>query len=124
MDAWKPLGEFDDLPEVPDAAPEVTSATVVVEEIPAIPQPAWERTAELGLFKLWWKPFAKSSRRPSRHSAPPPRPRANKRPLVFFTLMTTLAVWVSFLYRVAIAQVSSEALAPAIPKGMTQSEFL
>jgi hypothetical protein len=124
MDAWKPLGEFDDLPEVPDPAPETITISTVIEEKPAIPQPAWERAAELGFFKSLFETFRQIFASPVQTFRATAETSGYKRPLLFFTLITTLAVWVAFLYRVAISQVNSEALAPTIPKGMSQSEFL
>ncbi len=124
MDAWKPLGEFDDLPEVPDPVPEPMVVTTVVEEKHSIPQPAWERAAELGFFKALFETFRQIFASPVLTFRATAETSGYKRPLLFFTLITTLAIWVAFLYRVAISQVNAEALAPTIPKGMTQSEFL
>ncbi|MBN8709242.1 MAG: hypothetical protein BGO12_01930 [Verrucomicrobia bacterium 61-8] len=125
MDAWKPLGEFDDLPEVADPDPELAPPFPVVETVlPATPEPAWERAATLGFWKALVETFRQIFAAPVqtfRASAITP---GYRRPLLFFTLIATLAIWVAFLYRVAIGQVNPEALAPTIPKGMSQSDFL
>ncbi len=70
MPAWIPLAEFDDLPD-----PETTSLDMpppileVVGEIPASPatlEPAWERSAELGLFAAISRTLAEVLLNPTR----------------------------------------------------------
>ncbi|PTX92914.1 hypothetical protein DB345_14815 [Spartobacteria bacterium LR76] len=125
MDAWKPLGEFDNLPEVPDPEPEALPLPAAIEQKQAdIPQPAWERASELGFFKALIETFRQIIATPVQTFRASAATSGYKRPLMFFTLISTLAIWVAFLYRVAIAQVNPEMLAPTIPKGMTQSDFL
>ncbi len=125
MDAWKPLGEFDNLPEVADPAPEeVSTPSVAAAILPDTPEPAWERAATLGFWKALIETFRQIFAAPVQTFRASANTPGFKRPLIFFTLIATLAIWVAFLYRVAIGQVNPEALASTIPKGMSQSDFL
>ncbi len=108
MDSWKPLAEFENLPE-PEFHDE-PPLLVVEPEISATgrPGPAWERRGELGTF-----PAAVETTRQV-YSEPAATFRNLKleggyaAPMWYYTLLVTLSFWVAMLFEIALNYVNPD----------------
>jgi len=124
MESWKPLSEFDDLPEVevpaltPPALPEfpLEVATGPVE-------PAWERRQELGAFSALMQTVQQV------FSAPVATFRGMKTtgglggPLWFHVLLISLTTWVSIGYQMAALKVNPEAVLGPLASQISPAEM-
>lgn len=112
MDAWKPLGEFSDLPAVepPELPPPLTGAEPPEpEKKEAEPlEPAWERRAELGFFPAVVETIRQI------YSAPAAAFRAMavsggyRSPLLFYLVLATCANWASTAYELTAVLINPE----------------
>lgn len=110
MESWKPLSEFDDLPEVEAPALVPPALPEFVQEAARPVEPAWERRREMGGFSALLQTVQQV------FSAPVGTFRDMKTtgglagPLGFHVLLISLTTWVSIAYQMAALKVNPEAV--------------
>lgn len=123
MTAWKPLGEFDNLPSVNLAPPPLAddSAPLIAEAAdPLKSEPAWERRGELGIIPALYESVRQVYANPSATFQAMPKTGGLRGPLFFYMILATLATWASLGYQAAAYQMNPEAFSQ-LPKSFTPS---
>lgn len=127
MDAWKPLSEFDDLPEPEEPALEVPPPILeVVGEkgaSPAILEPAWERSAELGLLASIGRTISEVLLNPTRTFAAMTQTGGLRVPLLYYLILGIIGTEVSLAYRFVMALINPSSVFPEY-KGEITTDFI
>lgn len=114
MEEWKPLAEFQDLPEYSEA-PVLPTENAVEAELappPVAPEPAWENCPPAKFWPSMVNSVTQILSAPSRTFANMPTEGGLLKPLKFYVLIYTLTSWVSMAYQLALTMVN-----PALTMG-------
>lgn len=103
MNVWKPLGEFDDLPEQEKEiiAPPLPVVGELLAAQESQPEPAWERRTELGMFPALMESIRQTYLTPSATFRALPPAGGFTGPLWFYVLLSTLSSWAAIGYQMA-----------------------
>ncbi len=109
MEAWKPLGEFTDLPAV-----EPVLVPPVLEDVPVAPgvlsEPAWERRAELGWFSAMYQTVQQVFSTPTSTFQAMKQEGGFGSPLLLYVMMLTVTTWVSTIYQIIAYRMNPDAV--------------
>jgi len=123
MDAWKPLAEFTDLPQVEISVPLPPSLPEVAVAPPIVIEPAWERRAEVG----WVAGLIQTVQQVL--AAPAATFKVMKceggfgTPLWFHVILLALTTWVAIAYQMAALKVNPDAVLGTMASQITPEEM-
>lgn len=122
MPAWKPLSEFDNLPQV-DLSPsssttDVPPAMPATESVPATAEPAWERRGSMGIIPALYESVRQIFSTPVFVFQSMPKTGGLKAPLSFYLILGTISMWATVIYQAAAFYINPE-LMSQMPKSMT-----
>lgn len=127
MDTWKPLSEFDDLPEPEEPALDVPPPIlgVVAENgaSPAALEPAWERSAELGLPASIGRTISEVLLTPTRAFAAMTQTGGLRVPLLYYLILGIIGTEFSLAYKLVAAFIDPSGVFPGY-KGEITTEFI
>jgi hypothetical protein len=127
MPAWIPLGEFDDLPNLEAATLDLPPPILeVVGENPASPstlEPAWERSAELGLLASISRTISEVLLNPTRTFAAMTQTGGLRVPLIYYLILGIVGTEVSLAYRFVMALINPSSVFPEY-KGEITTDFI
>lgn len=123
MPEWKPLSEFDNLPEVQITPPPLVEGQPPVIETPEsglAAEPAWERRRPLGIIPALYESVRQIFSTPATTFQSMPKTGGLRNPLFFYLILGTLSTWASIAYQAAAYQINPAAFSE-LPKTVTPS---
>ena len=119
MEAWRPLGEFLDLPavELPLVPPPLSEES----DVPL--QPAWERRKDMGILPALFETVRQVLSEPISTFRNMRRQGGLGAPLTFYVLLATPTAWAAMLYQLVAFLINPGAL-PSMAKALTPSMLI
>jgi len=125
MDAWKPLGEFTDLPVVEvDLTPPPIPQEIFLPPAPPIEEPAWERRRQLGTFRAIRETIRDILFSPTDTFRAMKLDGDVMSPLLFFVIVSSVTAWIAIGYNLAAYWVNPGSMPEALSKSMTPGMFI
>ena len=123
MEAWKPLSEFTDLPAWP-SSPVPPALEFEPPEPPPIPQPAWERRAQLGFFPAIVQSVHQVLSVPVLTFKEMKREGGFGAPLSFYLVVSTLTAWIAMGYQLVAVLMNPERMLGPLAKTLTTGTLI
>lgn len=137
METWKPLGEFDDLPEVKegtepteepllqDVTDEETPKPAATAEVEAGEfQPAWERRKSLGLVAAVFESIRQTYATPVATFRGLRLSGGYREPLTYYVLLASVSFWIALGYQIAVTMVNPQAILGEMSKSVDGSYLI